>query len=106
MEMPCRASAGLTFSFSVFLDWVCPSLMPRRRWAESMRRAGLSMEDAPLIFQQGLPSISPYYRRKRFVMVITEIARMPLAWKYNALAHETGAVCLQRGPPAGRCCRC
>lgn len=50
--------------------------------------SGLSMEetDAPLLFQQGLPSISPYYRRKRFVRVITKAAQS-LPWKHNALAH-------------------
>lgn len=31
--------------------------------------------DAPLLFQQGFPSISPYYTRKRLVWVITEAPR-------------------------------
>ena len=31
--------------------------------------------DAPLLFQQGLPSVSPFNRKKRFVRVITEAAR-------------------------------
>ncbi len=39
--------------------------------------SGLSMEEteAPLLFQQGLSSISPSNRKKRFVRVVTEEAR-------------------------------
>lgn len=105
--MPRRASVGITFSFSVsFLDWFCPSLMSRRRRAESMRRAGLSMEDAPLIFQQGLPSVSPLPEKTVCQAHCRNSPGSILAWKYNALAHEKGDVRLQRWPPAGRWCRC
>lgn len=45
----CRARSRdfLTVSFDVcLLDWICPLMMSRRRSAESMWAAGLSMEDA------------------------------------------------------------
>ena len=58
--------------------------------------------DAPLLFQQGLPSISPYYRKKkRFVRVITESARGVSTVEMQRLGAEKGR-CVPAAVTAGR----
>lgn len=57
--------------------------------------------DAPLLFQQGLPSISPYYRRKLFVGVVTGAARGVSTVDMQRLGAEEGR-CVPAAVTAGR----
>lgn len=56
---------------------------------------------APLLFRQGLPSISPYYRRKRCVWVITEAARGVCTVEIQRFSAEKGR-CEPAAVTAGR----
>lgn len=57
--------------------------------------------DAPVLFQQGLPSISPYYRRRRFVGVRTAAARGVSTVEIQRLGAEEGR-CVPAAVTAGR----